>query len=262
MGIINVTTDSFYALSRVNDDDDIALRATQLIANGADILDIGACSTRPGADVVSEDEEYSALARALDKIREVLPDAVLSVDTFRSNIARKCVEQWNVDIINDIGGGSMDPGMFATIADLQVPYVLTHSRGTPATMNNLTDYSDVTAEVITELSKKVYELHGLKVNDIIIDPGFGFAKTTAQNFQLLHELGEFCRMGMPVMAGLSRKSMIWKTLSITPDESLEGTIVLNTVALQNGADILRVHDVKEAVTAVKLVMAVENDGNS
>ena len=225
----------------------------QLREEKADIIDLGGYSSRPGAADVSPEEEYSRLARGLEAIRKEWEEVPVSVDTFRASVARRCVEEWGVDIINDIGGGTLDPEMWQTIADLRVAYILTHTRGTPATMQTMTGYDDVTAEVITDLAKKVYELRGLGVCDIIIDPGFGFAKTVQQNFQLLNELGEFCKMGMPVLAGLSRKSMIWKTLGITPEESYEGTIALNAIAIDRGADILRVHDVKAARQVVSLV---------
>lgn len=252
MGIVNVTPDSFFARSRTFHREDVARRILQLKEEGADILDFGGCSTRPGAAEVSPDEEYSRLAPALEILKKLWPEVPVSIDTYRASVARRCVEEWKVDIINDIGGGSLDPDMWTTVAELRVAYVLMHTRGTPATMQNLTDYEDVTAEVITELSKKVFELKGLGVCDIIIDPGFGFAKTADQNFILLEELDEFCKMGMPVLAGLSRKSMIWKTLGITPDESLEGTVALNMLALERGASLLRVHDVKAARQLVML----------
>ena len=180
----------------------------------------------------------------------------MSIDTYRASVARRCVEEWGVDIINDIGGGTLDPEMWPVVAELRVAYVLMHMRGTPQTMSSLTDYSDVTAEVITDLSRKVYELRGLGVCDIIIDPGFGFAKTVAQNFRLLDELHEFCRMDLPVLAGLSRKSMIWRTLGITPEESLNATTALNAIALREGASLLRVHDAAAAREVVKLHMAL------
>lgn len=252
MGIVNVTPDSFYSGSRTPARKEIMARVERMKDEGADIIDLGGCSSRPGADDISAALEYDRLAEGLDAIRTVWEDAVVSVDTFRASVARKCVEEWHVDIVNDISGGTLDPEMWKTVADLKVAYVLMHMRGTPSTMQTMTDYSDVTAEVITDLSRKVYELRGLGVIDIIIDPGFGFAKTVCQNYRLLEELGEFCKMGMPVLAGLSRKSMIWKPLGITPEESLEGTVALDAVALYNGADIVRVHDVAPAVATVRL----------
>lgn len=259
MGIVNVTPDSFYSGSRTPGNQEILGRVSQMRAEGADIIDVGGYSSRSGAADVSAEEEYSRLARGLEQVRSVWEDAVVSVDTFRADVARRCVEEWGADIINDISGGTLDAGMWETVAGLGTPYVLTHTRGTPATMQSLTDYADVTADVITSLSRKVYELRGLGVNDIIIDPGFGFAKTVEQNFTLLRELGEFRRMGMPVLAGVSRKTMIWKTLGVTPSESYEGTVALGAIALYNGADILRVHDVKAAVQTARLVAALRKD---
>ncbi|MBD5298530.1 MAG: dihydropteroate synthase [Bacteroides sp.] len=253
MGIVNVTPDSFYSGSRTAGRAEVRERILRLREEGADMLDFGGYSTRPGADPVTEDEEYSRLAIGLEAVKELWPEVPVSVDTFRASVARRCVEEWGADIINDVGGGTLDPEMWPTVAELRVAYVLMHMRGTPATMNTLTDYNDVTADVITDLSRKVYELRGLGVCDIIIDPGFGFAKTVDQNFRMLDELDEFCKMGMPVLAGLSRKSMIWRTLGITPEESLEGTIGLNAIALDRGASILRVHDVRPARQLVSLI---------
>ncbi len=253
MAIINVTPDSFFSGSRLGSAAEIRSRVVAVREEGADILDVGGYSSRPGAADISADEEYSRLARGLEIIRAEWPEAIVSIDTFRSDVARKCIEEWGADIVNDISGGTLDPDMWLMVGDLKPIYVLMHMRGTPATMQSLTDYQNVTAEVITDLAKKCYELRGLGVNDIIIDPGFGFAKTVEQNFQMLRELGEFCKMGMPVLAGLSRKSMIWRKLGITPEESLTGTIALNTMALERGANILRVHDVKEAVEIINLL---------
>jgi dihydropteroate synthase len=257
MGIVNVTPDSFYAGSRTRGRDAIAGRLLAMREEGADMVDIGGYSSRPGAGEVDPGEEYSRLATALEVVRDVWPEVPVSVDTFRADVARRCVEEWGVDIINDIGGGTLDPAMWETVASLRVAYVLMHMRGTPATMQQLTGYTDVTAEVITDLARKVYELRGLGVNDIIIDPGFGFAKTVEQNFRMLDELGEFCKMGMPVLAGLSRKTMIWKTLGVTPEDSLPGTTALNAIALDRGASILRVHDVRPAADAVRLISAMQ-----
>lgn len=257
MGIINVTPDSFYTGSRTRDAFEIRGRLEQLVAEGADIIDLGGYSSRPGASEVSPEEEYSRLARGLEIAKEVAPHLPLSIDTFRASVARRCAEEWQVDIINDIGGGKLDPEMWETVADLRLAYVLTHSRGTPATMQTMTGYVDVTAEVITELAKNVYQMRCLGVNDIIIDPGFGFAKTVEQNFRLLDELGEFCKMGLPVLAGLSRKTMIWRTIGANPEESLEGTVALDAIALDRGADIIRVHDVKPAVQTVRLMQALK-----
>lgn len=253
MGIVNVTPDSFFAGSRVSGSEEITERVRTMLAEGADILDIGGYSSRPGADEVTPDEEYSRLARGLEAIRKVKEDAVVSVDTFRADVARRCVEEWNVGIINDIAGGDLDPEMWDTVADLDVSYVLMHMRGNPKTMGSLTDYKDVTAETLSALAEKTAQLRQKGVRDVVIDPGFGFAKTVEQNYQLLSDLKEFKIIGAPVLVGISRKTMIWKPLEITPDKAANGTTVLNTIALLNGADILRVHDVRNAVEAIKLV---------
>lgn len=259
MGIVNVTPDSFYSGSRTPDVASIRERVGRIVSDGVDIIDLGGYSSRPGAKEVSPREEYDRLARGLEITRDLAPDIPVSIDTFRASVARKCVENWKVDIINDIGGGTLDPEMWETVADLKTGYVLMHMRGTPSTMQTLTDYNDVTADVITDLAKKVYELRGLGVNDIIIDPGFGFAKTVEQNFKMLGEIGEFKKMGMPVLVGISRKTMIWKTLGITPSESLEGTVALDAIALDRGADIIRVHDVLPAVQTVRLFSRLTGD---
>lgn len=256
MGIINATPDSFYAGSRTPEASGIAGRATAMLADGADCLDVGGYSSRPGCADISPEEEYSRLAMALEQVRRVSEEAVVSVDTFRASVARRCVEEWGVQIINDISGGDMDPEMFSTVADLGVAYVLMHMRGTPQTMTGLTDYSDVTAEVISDLAFKLARLRQAGVADVIIDPGFGFAKTVEQNFEMLARLRDFQALGCPVLAGISRKTMIWRTLGCTPEESLNGTTVLNTLALDRGASILRVHDVKAAREAVLLHQAL------
>lgn len=253
MGIVNVTPDSFYVGSRVSERADISDRVRSMLADGADILDIGGYSSRPGADEVTPDEEYSRLARGLEVIRNVKEDAVVSVDTFRADVARRCVEEWNVGIINDIAGGDLDPEMWDAVADLDVSYVLMHMRGNPKTMGSLTDYKDVTAETLSALAEKTAQLRQKGVRDVVIDPGFGFAKTVEQNYRLLSDLKEFKIIGAPVLVGISRKTMIWKPLGITPDNAANGTTVLNTIALLKGADILRVHDVRNAVEAIKLV---------
>lgn len=257
MGIINATPDSFYPSSRAATGSAVASRALQMVADGASILDIGAYSTRPGAAEVSPGEEMDRLDFALEALRNVLPDAVVSIDTFRADVARHCAERWHADIINDISGGDLDPDMFGTVADLKIPYVLMHTRGTPADMQQLTDYQDVVAEVIEDLARKQDRLHQLGVCDVIIDPGFGFAKTVDQNFELLARLREFEILDAPILAGLSRKSMIWRLLDISPDEALCGTTALNMAALERGADILRVHDVREAAQCITLHKAMQ-----
>lgn len=253
MGIVNVTPDSFYSASRTTGRTALRCRIEAVRAEGADIIDIGGYSSRPGADDVGPEEEYDRLAVALEAVREIWPEAIVSVDTFRAEVARRCVEEWKADIINDIGGGDLDPEMWPTVASLGVAYVLMHMRGTPRTMGNLTDYDDVSAEVLSDLAFKTASLREAGVADVIVDPGFGFAKTVEQNYRLLADLREFRTIGAPVLAGLSRKTMIWKPLGITPDESGDGTVALNTVALMNGTDILRVHDVKGAVQTVRLL---------
>lgn len=252
IGIVNATPDSFYPGSRVFRADAIRERVRSMRVAGARGVDIGGYSTRPGASEVSADEEYRRLAMALQVVAEEWPEAVVSVDTFRADVARRCVEDWNVDTINDISGGDMDSRMFETVADLGVSYVLMHTRGTPATMQSLTDYRDVTAEVISDLAAKAARLNRLGVKDILIDPGFGFAKTVEQNYELMSRLDDFRDMGYPLYVGVSRKSMIFRLLGITPAEGLNGTTVLNTFALLHGADVLRVHDVEQAVQAVKI----------
>lgn len=258
MGIINVTPDSFYAGSRVSGAEAVADRVARMRDEGADILDLGGYSSRPGADEVSAEEEYRRLAEGLEVIRRVWPDAVVSVDTFRADVARKCVREWGADIINDISGGDLDPEMWDTVAELGVPYVLMHMRGNPQTMGTLTDYNDVSADTLTDLALKTAELRQRGVADVIVDPGFGFAKTVEQNYRLLSDLSEFRALGAPLLVGISRKTMIWKPLGIVPEQAGNGTTVLNTIALLNGADILRVHDVREAVEAVHLVELFKN----
>lgn len=255
MGILNVTPDSFYAGSRVMEPgrtvDAVLERAGQMLADGATFLDLGGYSTRPGAADISPDEETDRLLPAIEALRRHHPDALLSVDTFRASVARQTVEA-GAHLINDVGGGTLDPAMFATVAALRVPYVLMHLRGTPQTMQSRATYADVTTEVIDELAVRLAELRRLGVADVLLDPGFGFAKTPAHNFDLLSNLDAFRLFDEPVLVGLSRKTTIWKTLGITADEALNGTTVLNTIALQKGAAILRVHDVREAAEAIQL----------
>lgn len=253
MGIINVTPDSFYAGSRV-DLSEVLARVEVMLRDGADMLDLGGYSTRPGAAEVSAEEEVDRLLPAIDKIRSRYEDVIISIDTFRADVARACMEH-GADIINDISGGDMDPEMFATVAELNAPYILMHTRGTPATMQSLTDYEDVTAEVLKDLAFKCDRLRQMGVSDIIIDPGYGFAKTVDQNYELLGNQRAFEALGCPILTGISRKTMIWKELGITPAESLNGTTALNMLALMNGADILRVHDVKEASETVRIYEA-------
>lgn len=254
MAIVNATPDSFYASSRNSSAKEIAESVSRAIAEGADIIDVGAYSSRPGADNVSVEEELSRLESALLAVRSVDCSIPVSVDTFRAEVARRCVVEFRADIINDISGGDLDPGMFETVAKLRVPYILMHMRGTPATMQSLTDYpAGVTSGVIAELAPKLERLSLLGVNDVIVDPGFGFAKTMEQNYRLLHDLKAFEMLGRPVLVGISRKSMLTRQLGITPDEALNATTVINTAALERGAAVLRVHDVRAAREAVDLI---------
>lgn len=259
MGILNATPDSFYSDSRVMDAEAIAERALAMVADGADILDIGACSTRPGAENVGLAEEVKRLDVAVRAVRAAVgPSVVISVDTFRAQVAKHCVEELGVDIVNDISGGDLDPLMHNTIAQLQVPYVVMHTRGTPATMQQLTNYDgDVAAVVLEELARKIDTLYQLGINDVIADPGFGFAKTVEQNYRLLSHLEAFHALDVPLLVGLSRKSMIQRVLNCTAAAALNGTTVVNTIALMKGAHIVRVHDVKAAAEARDLVIAAQ-----
>ena len=254
MGILNVTPDSFYSGSRMGSDEAlIGKRVEQILDEGGDMIDIGAYSTRSNADDISADEEYARLKTGLNIIKSINANVVVSVDTFRADVARKCVEEFGVDIVNDVSGGTLDDEMFATVAKLKVPHILMHMPGTPATMQQLTDYSDVTRDVIADLRQKKLALNELGVEEVIIDPGFGFSKTLEQNFEMLNRLEDFKQLCAPLLVGVSRKSMIFRTLGCTPVESLNGTTVINTISLMKGAHILRVHDVKEAVEVNKLV---------
>lgn len=254
MGIINVTPDSFYAGSRTPADE-IGRRVRSMIDDGADMIDIGAYSSRPGAAEVSESEEIDRLSEGMAALREAAPDVVVSVDTFRASVAKVAIEQMGADIVNDISGGDLDGRMFETVASLRVPYILMHMRGTPADMQTLTDYPDgITAEVLRDLSVKLRTLRLAGVSDVIVDPGFGFAKTLEQNYRLMADLPMFTEMlDAPVLVGVSRKSMVTRALGITAKDALNGTTVLNTIALLGGAQILRVHDVKACAEAVRIV---------
>ncbi len=260
MGITNVTSDSFYAGSRANSDLALKSNIQKHLNEGADIIDIGAYSTRPGAEDVDESLETENVLRAIQFVKAEKADAVISIDTFRSGVARSAVSA-GAHIINDISGGNLDSNMFRTVAELGVPYVLMHSRGTPKTMNGLARYGDVVNDVIKELSVKVDELQRLGVADIIIDPGFGFAKNVEHNFELLRRLDEFCIFDHPLLVGISRKSMIWRTLDSSPEEALNGTTVLNAWAVNQNADILRVHDVREAKETIALVSKIKQSDN-
>lgn len=251
MGVLNITDDSFYSGSRYSSRDQYVAKALKMVEEGVDILDIGAYSTRPGALEIDEATEKNKLSEAIAAIRSALPGIVISADTFRASVARAAVES-GANIINDISGGTLDNETFNAVTELRVPYILMHTRGNPQTMNSLTNYTDLLGEIVFELSEKVNHLREMGVADIIIDPGFGFAKTATQNFELLKRLDELSVFNAPILAGLSRKSMIWRTLKITPEEALNGTTALNMLALQNGAHILRVHDVKEAREVIQL----------
>ena len=257
MGIINVTPDSFYAGSRTQTEIALVRRVEQVVAEGASILDIGGYSSRPGAADVSPEEEMARLRRGLEVIRRVHPEAVVSVDTFRASVARQCVEEYGVALINDISGGEMDAEMFPTVAALGVPYILMHMQGTPQTMQQAPHYDHLLRDVFLYFARKVQQLRDLGAKDIILDPGFGFGKTMEDNYALLAHLDEFGIFGLPLLVGVSRKSMITRLLGITPDDALNGTTVINTLCLTKGAHILRVHDVRQAVEAVRLVQAMQ-----
>lgn len=257
MGILNVTPDSFYAGSRMRTEEEIARRVEQVVAEGAGIIDIGAYSSRPNAENVSACEEMERLRMGLSVLRRVKPDAVVSVDTFRADVARMCVEEYGVAIINDIAAGEMDKDMFRTVADLNVPYIMMHMQGTPQNMQQHPHYDNLLKEVFQYFACKVQQLRDLGVKDIILDPGFGFGKTLEHNYELLNHLEEFRIFELPLLVGVSRKSMIYRLLGTTPQEALNGTTVLDTICLLKGANILRVHDVKEAVETVRIVEAMK-----
>lgn len=252
MGIINMTPDSFFAGSRIGSEKHLLHSVEKMIKEGVAILDFGGYSSRPQAVDISEEEEFERLASGLEPTMKRFPNIPISVDTFRSGVARQVVENFGVGIINDISGGTLDDLMFETVAELRVAYILMHTKGTPQTMQSMTDYDDVVADVMAFLQKRIAQLHQLGVKDIIADPGFGFAKTIDQNYELLHKLSYFQELNVPVLAGISRKSMIYKLLDIQPEDSLNGTTALNMLALQGGASILRVHDVKEAVETIRI----------
>ena len=253
MGILNVTPDSFYAGSRTETEQAIIQRLHQIVEEGASIIDVGAYSSRPNAQHISMDEEMKRLRIGLNLIQKHIPNAVVSVDTFRADVAKMCVEEYNVALINDIAAGSMDEQMFTTIARLGVPYIIMHMQGIPQNMQENPHYDNLLKEIFYHFSKKVQQLRDLGVKDIILDPGFGFGKTIEHNYQLMNHLEEFKLFELPLLVGISRKSMIYKLLGTTPEEALNGTTALNTIALMKGANILRVHDVKAAVEAVTIV---------
>jgi len=252
MGIINLTPDSFYKGNRFSTEKSILQAVEKMLEDGAKIIDIGGYSTRPSAEFISQDEEIKRLSEGLGVILKKFPDLPISVDTFRSGVARHVVENYGVAMINDVGGGTLDDLMFETIADCQVAYVLMHMRGTPQNMQVHTQYEDIVSEVLHFLEKRVAQLHLLGVNDVVVDPGFGFAKTLEQNYTLLSKLEYFKQLDVPLLAGVSRKSMLTKLLEIDSSEALNATTAANMLALVGGASILRVHDVKEAHQAVTI----------
>lgn len=257
MGILNLTPDSFFADSRHKITDDLLRSCEKMLTDGADILDVGGVSTRPGATEVGEVEELQRVVPAIEAIAKRFPDAIISVDTFRAKVAQEAVGA-GASIVNDVSAGKFDEAIYETVAKLQVPYILMHMQGTPATMQSSPQYDNVVLEVLDFLVSETAKLRALGINDIVLDPGFGFGKTVEHNFQLLQGLQALHISGLPVLAGLSRKSMVCRTLGIKPEEALNGTTVLNTIALLKGANILRVHDVKEAVECVRLVGQSKN----
>ncbi len=258
MGVINITPDSFYEGSRATEEKEILKAAAGIIEDGADIIDIGGYSSRPGAADVPPEEEKKRVLTAICLINKEFPEIIISIDTFRSEIAREAVSECGAHMINDISGGEADSNMFGVIQQLNVPYIIMHMQGMPENMQDNPVYSDVVADILVWFSSKIDRLQSAGVKDIIIDPGFGFGKTIRHNFEILHRLGDFSISGLPLLVGMSRKSMIWKTLGVSPEEALNGTTVLNTIALMKGADILRVHDVKEAVQVVRLMEMIKN----
>lgn len=259
MGILNVTPDSFYADSRMSSEEQIVSRVHQILREGADIIDIGGYSSRPGADNVSIQEEMVRLRKGLQILYRELPEAVVSVDTFRADVAKMCVEEYGVAIVNDISAGQLDERMFTTVAALNVPYIMMHMQGTPQQMQQNPSYDNLEKEVFLYFAKRVQQLRDLGVKDIILDPGFGFGKTLEHNYQLLAHLEDFSIFELPLLVGVSRKSMIYKLLGIEPQDSLNGTTVLNTISLLKGANLLRVHDVRQAVETVKLVSKLKEE---
>lgn len=258
MGILNVTPDSFYSGSRKQTEEDIRNRVKQIIDEGGQMIDIGAYSSRPGADDVSTQEEMARLRHGMKIVNEMAPGMPVSVDTFRADVAKMCVEELGVGIINDISGGELDKRMFETVAKLGVPYILMHMKGTPQTMQQAPHYDDLMKEIMLYFAEKIQKLRDLGQKDIILDPGYGFAKTIEHNYELLGHQEMLHVFELPLLVGISRKSMIFRLLGSSPEESLNGTSVLNTIALQKGASILRVHDVKECAEVVKIVKMMEN----
>lgn len=259
MGILNVTPDSFYSDSRTPDEAHITDRVRQMMDEGADMIDIGGYSSRPGADDVTPEEEMDRLRRGLRIVRKLYPEVPVSVDTFRADVARMCIEEEGADIINDISGGMMDRQMFRTVARLGVPYILMHMQGTPDTMQVAPHYDNLRREVMLYFAERIDRLCQMGAKDIMVDPGFGFGKTLEHNYELMNHLEDFAVFNLPLLVGISRKSMIYKLTGGTPQTSLNGTTVLNTISLVKGAHILRVHDVKAAAEAKQIYMAVKQN---
>lgn len=259
MGILNVTPDSFYSDSRTPDEAHITDRVRQMMDEGADMIDVGGYSSRPGADDVTPEEEMDRLRRGLRIVRKLYPEVPVSVDTFRADVARMCIEEEGADIINDISGGMMDRQMFRTVARLGVPYILMHMQGTPDTMQVAPHYDNLRREVMLYFAERIDRLCQMGAKDIVVDPGFGFGKTLEHNYELMNNLEDFAVFNLPLLVGISRKSMIYKLTGGTPQTSLNGTTVLNTISLVKGAHILRVHDVKAAAEAKQIYMAMKQN---
>ncbi|MDE5740662.1 MAG: dihydropteroate synthase [Bacteroidaceae bacterium] len=256
MGILNVTPDSFYAESRMKTEEAVRKRVRQIVDEGGSMIDVGAYSSRPGAENVSTEEEMARLRRGMKIVREVDSEIPVSVDTFRADVAKMAVEELGVDIVNDISGGELDKAMFETVAKLGVPYILMHMKGTPQTMQEAPHYDDLMKEVMLYFAERIQRLRDLGQKDIVLDPGYGFAKTIDHNYELLRHQDMLQVFELPLLVGVSRKSMIYRFLGASPEEALNGTTVLNTIALQKGARILRVHDVREAVETVRLMSKI------
>lgn len=261
MGILNITPDSFFDGGKYSNIDKAISQISEMLDFGVDIIDIGAMSSRPGAKIIDINTEWGRLEPILNQILKVFPELIFSIDTIRAEIAERCIVDYGAAMINDISGGEFDDNMFKLIANTKTPYIIMHMRGTPETMNSKTDYDDIIIDLVTYFSKKVKILRDYGVNDIIIDPGFGFAKSIEQNYLLLNKLQHLEILELPLLIGLSRKSMVWKYLGIKPEDSLSATQVLNTIAILNGANILRVHDVKETMQTIKLIKAYLENAN-
>ena len=258
MGILNITEDSFFDGGKYKTEEEIINKCHKMLEEGASIIDIGAQSSRPGAQAISTKQELSNLLPIIKLLRSRFPNLILSVDTYWAKVAEECIKA-GANIINDISAGELDERMIDTIAELQVPYIIMHMKGTPSNMQKNPAYGDVTSEIISYFQQKIKKLYTKGIKDIIIDPGFGFGKTLAHNYQLLNELEKFKQFGIPILVGTSRKSMIYKLLDNSPEQALNGTIITNTIALQKGVNILRVHDVKEAIECIKITTFAKNN---